>query len=301
MSTQLSYASLSKTWDGLIHSAASGTDGFHLRKMEAFGGPYQIHIRSLKTRIPLSAAGFQSRRWVRYIDDYLEGGPSFVEYLQDWTEAQGISPYYFNGSHTHTKGACITSVELYPETIVLNSRACDICPTGILDLTLLWWISYVTGIRKAIWNVGRIKFTVWQGVARKDILEVLRGTPMQNEVREYLKTHDDLSRVSFAMGRSTLRRRSFTGSLDELDVITNPIRINPNDLQLIFGVKRTKIQGYLGEKYGWTAQGSGNRSYSWTSYEDPIFQDVLRRFKLDPKKLPPIKEVAEQRSHRHSD
>lgn len=306
--------SLLTAWNDLICAAANGQNEFSLRRTEAIGHE-DVRILTMTERIPLSLGGFQSRRWLRYVDDYLNGGPSFVKFLQDYCRKPRLMQYHFGGSQSHTHGSCIQSISLNPEPIqllkgenqigqapyiYLHSRACDICPTGLLDLTLLWWVGHVTGLQQAWWEIDRAKFTVWQSVARRDIVAVTKRTRLGPAIRQYLEDHHHVepSSIRFMRARSILRRRKFMGSLDELEVILNPVRINPNDLQLIYGVPRTKIQGFLKEEYGWSAQGSGNRSYSWTSYRDPIFLDVMERFHLDPQRLPPIERVAQQRSHR---
>ena len=284
-------------WQKTLRNAAAGLGNFRLGKMESVGTNLKLNITDLSQRVPLATVGFQSRRWTRYVDDYLFGGPAFINYLNHWT----TQPLFnFGGAEQHTLGPCVEWIEITPDLIRLHSRATDLCPTAILDLNLLWWVGQVTGIRRGLWEIQKAKLAVWQSVAYRDMMKIIVGTPLAPMLLSYLRKHENHREdLRFARAKSVLKRRTFEGSLDEEEVIRSPIRINPNDLQILYGVRRTKIQGFLKQQYGWSAQGSGNRSYSWDSYQDPVFQSVMKRFDLDPAHLPPIDVVAQRRSARH--
>lgn len=289
----LEYPSIPVAFRDLIKRSI-GLDGFSLEDAQTSSSSITLMIQDLSSRIPLAHVGFRSRRWLDYVDDYLYGGSPFLKFLETPFH-KSPSSFHFGGSHNHTHGSCINNLTLWKDTVYLSSRVCDLCPTGVLDLTLLWMVSKkCRRISKAVWTIPRLKSSVWQVAGYKKLGQIhLNESSLKNQLDYHLKK--DVDSIKFMRAKKLLRSREFLGSNDEESIILSPVRITPVDLERLFGLKGLDIRNFLRDKYGWSANGDGSNSYAWKSYDDPIFQSVLKKFGLSTPSIS-IEEVAYKRS-----
>lgn len=98
--------------------------------------------------VEIRAAGFYPSRWVAYCDDYLGGGPLMDDWLADPAE-----PLQFLNGAAHRLGPCVERLSASGGRLTLESRACSLVPTGLLDLKLLQMAWMRLGLTSALWVV----------------------------------------------------------------------------------------------------------------------------------------------------
>lgn len=80
--------------------------------------------------LDIGHAGYRARRWVKYCDHYLQGGPAFEQFLQD------RATWRVDHHRGHRNGPCLTTITI-KDKIYADSRTCQFAPVGILDFKLL--------------------------------------------------------------------------------------------------------------------------------------------------------------------
>lgn len=281
---------LREAYHQVLIDAMNGRNGFKLTSKESVA-EITIEADEPGERIPLSDAGFRSKRWLSYVDDYLFGGPPF----RDWLKDGGAKAFTFGGTNDHTHGPCIERVQVQDGRIFVESRACELAPIRLVDLCLMWRMMSALKLPLS-WHIRTAKLVVWQAVAYKHIPSLDEESPFAAMTRDYLEATQG-KELKFMRQRRLLVARDFSGSADEDEVVQEFCRINPNDLQVIFGVPRVRIQGFLKKRFGFSATGPESVSYSWSSLTSETLQAVAHRFKLDLSSLD-LDEVIAQRIER---
>jgi hypothetical protein len=115
--------------------------------------PLELRFTFPGAEIDIHNAGFTPRRWVKYCDFYLKGGPVFEEFLK----RKGT--YSFVNAAGHKKGACLNSVSIERSCVIVKSRACLFAPTGILDFKLMSIIMKRLNL-PLIWHIDEINFSL---------------------------------------------------------------------------------------------------------------------------------------------
>lgn len=114
--------------------------------------PVTFEVHRSDDPLLISVTGFYPNRWVKFCDDYLNGGPSYDLWLQDSSE-----PYPFsNGAH-HSRGSCLVSASVESRTLMVKSRACLLVPVGILDLKLIQLTMTRLDVPRALWTIGDLQ------------------------------------------------------------------------------------------------------------------------------------------------
>lgn len=243
-------------------------------------------------RVPMSLVGYSSNRWLRYVDDYLEGGIPFRDFLAQPVERGRSITYRTEGTSNHTAGACILSITRTRELVHVSSRVIDLAGAGVLDFNLVWLLCIT--LKLPVWLTCPLaKFNEWQLAGYKD-LDNLVMCPLVKKAYDF--RDKDPSQVKFARAARKLKSLDIPASEDEEDVVRNFVRITPEDLGYHLGLGGRRLRNVLRDEFGTSIKGEARYTHSWASYEDPRFLKLRDRMGI--KDLPPLEDLVRERIRR---
>jgi len=249
-------------------------------------------IDQCTTRVPFGYARYSSNRWLRYLDNYFEGGRPLLDFIEAPINNKSALVYLTSGNARHTDGPCIVSITKTKDIYHINMRTMSWCGAGVLDLNLVWLLQKKTNT--PVWiTCPLVKVMDWELVTYPK-LELL---PRVSLVRKALALrHKEPSQVKFGMLRANLKIKP--SSQDEEEVILNFPRITPEDLAYHFGLVGCKVRNILRKFYGYSTKGEERRSHSWSSLEDPRLLHLLGQLKISKRGFPCIDELVRERLER---
>lgn len=132
-------------YESLVADALAGRP--HPRRTTA-----RFELSELGPPMLLAWGGFYPSRWVAFCDDYLDGGPAMDEWLRDPRR-----PLEFANGAGHRRDSCLTRLTHHRGLLTLESRACNLVPTGVLDLKMLQMAWRRLEAREAPWVVSDLQ------------------------------------------------------------------------------------------------------------------------------------------------
>lgn len=237
--------------------------------------------------ILIQHAGFYPNRWVGFCDDYFGGGPPLDEWLKNPREL-----FVFTNKAHHTKGSCLTMMQVVDGQLNLHSRASNWVPTGILDLKLLNMCFRRLEVSNAVWIIDDLQLDPMSVAGYHRFGEMTGTSDFYKTARRVLdETPHELldKRVPGMLGRhkKAIRRGRQTLTTDEsrIDAFTLVI---PRDFAWA-ATRHTREQ--------WVTKQVGRRGYGeyqWDRLDYPELEPVVAR-------LPPgmtIEQMATRRAAR---
>jgi len=233
---------------------------YHLKKLRDLLktgiGTMSVVFNKCNGRVPLSYSNYSSNRWIKYLDDYFEGGKPLLDLLEKPLKKRSAIVYNCKGISRHTYGPCIISITKTSTLFHINFRTIDWSGAGVLDLNLVWMLWKKTSL--PIWvTCPLVKISDWQ-LATYPLLDKL-STNNSFVKRALVIRRQDSKDIKFWRLRRRLKNKP--ESLDEEDVILNFPRVTPEDIAYHLDIVGCKVRNILRKHFGYSTKGSKRISH----------------------------------------